>query len=540
MKRLAGLVVTLTLMLGAPAAVVAQDGVASVSAAIAPKLRFTLSQMALARMVAGDADLAAFYGGNGLQPIFLGAGGAARREALRDVIDETPRHGIPSERYRPDRLPQLAKSLQDEVAYGRQAARLLRDLSGGILTPASADPEIKRVPQRPSIPALLDRFQIAADPASILRQAAPRHPAYLALQEALAGPAGLAVPADLAKAPEAVWRPGMRGDGVVPLRDRLAAIGFRAVTDDPALYDTALSDAVAQYQRAAGLPDDGIAGPRTIGMLNGDAASGQGDRQRAILVALERMRWMAGTDLTVRHVWVNIPEFSTIIVDQGSEVFRTRSVMGRNTSDMRTPEFSEMMSHVVVNPSWNVPRSITVRDYLPKLQANRNAVAHLDVVDGSGRVLSRDAVDFSRYTAANFPFRLRQKPNGDNALGIVKFIFPNRWNIYLHDTPSKHLFGNRVRAESNGCIRIGDPVDLAQALLSRQTDDPAGMFRRALDSGRETWLKLQPPVPVHLIYFTAWPDASGRVRFFADVYGRDARVWQALQDAGVGLQRQGL
>ncbi|WP_265499503.1 L,D-transpeptidase family protein [Paracoccus beibuensis] len=540
MERLVGTVLALMLGVGLPGAVHAQDGAASVSVAASPKLRFSQSQMALAHMVADDPDLAAFYGGNGLMPIFLGAGGAGRREALLAVIADMPRHGIPSGRYMPDRLAANPESLVDEVAYGRQAARLLRDLSGGVLTPATADPEIKRVPRRPSVPALLDRFEIAADPAAVLRQAAPRHPAYLALQNALSGPAELTVPSNLPKAPEAVWRPGMRGEGVIPLRSRLAAIGFRTAFEDPTLFDAALSSAVADYQRAAGLPDDGIAGPRTIGMLNGDGASGQDDRQRAILVALERMRWMAGEGLAARHVWVNIPEFSTVIVDGGSEVFRTRSVMGRNTSDMRTPEFSEMMSHLVVNPSWNVPRSITVRDYLPKLQANRNAVGHLDVLDGSGRVVSRNAIDFSRYTAANFPFRLRQKPSGDNALGIVKFIFPNPWNIYLHDTPSKHLFANRVRAESNGCIRIGDPVDLARALLSRQTDDPAAMFQRAMESGRETWLKLQPPVPVHLVYFTAWPDASGQVRFFPDIYGRDARIWQALEVEGVGLSRQGL
>ena len=175
-----------------------------------------------------------------------------------------------------------------------------------------------------------------------------------------------------------------------------------------------------------------------------------------------------------------------------------------------------------------------MRDYLPRLQANRHALSHLDVVDGQGRVLSRDGIDFARYSAASFPFRLRQKPSDDNALGVVKFIFPNPWNIYLHDTPSKHLFANRVRADSNGCIRIGDPVDLAHALLSRQTDDPATMFQRARDREREVWLKLEPPVPVHLVYFTAWPDADGTVRLFEDIYGRDARIWQALEDQGFG------
>ena len=510
-----------------------QEALARVSVAVAPRLDFSATQMALATAVSDDPQLAAFYGGNGLRPIFLGPEGALRRQAVQAAIAQQPRHGIPAARYRPDTLG-AGEGLASEVAHARALSRLLGDLTGGVLDPGAVDPEIKRQPRRDRVADLLARFQLAADPAAVLAGAGPDHPAYRALQEALTGRADLAVPADLPRIPEGVWRAGMRDPAVAALRARLAAIGMAAPSDDAGLFDAGLADAVLTYQRAAGLPDDAVAGPRTIAALNGDGARGQDARQRAIIVALERMRWMAGEDLDRRHVWVNIPEFTTTIMEGGTELFRTRSVMGKDTPEMRTPEFSEMMANVVVNPSWNVPRSIAVRDYLPRLQANRHAVSHLDVVDGRGQVLSRDGIDFSAYTAATFPFRLRQKPSDDNALGVVKFIFPNPWNIYLHDTPSKHLFANRVRAESNGCIRIGDPVDLAHALLSRQTDDPAAMFQRARDSGRETWLRLTPAVPVHLVYFTAWPGADGRVRLFDDIYGRDARLWAALEAEGFG------
>ncbi|MEQ3642924.1 MAG: L,D-transpeptidase family protein [Paracoccus sp. (in: a-proteobacteria)] len=503
------------------------------SVAAAPRLDFTPQQMALALAVSDDADLASFYGSNGLRPIFLGPEGEARRLALRDAIRNAPRHGIPVARYQPDRLT-ATEGLAAEIAHAHALSRLLRDLTGGVLNPTRVDPEIKRQPVRTAVVSLLARFEAAADPAAVLAGAGPDHPAYLALQQALSGPADLVVPQGLPRIATGVWRPGQRAAAIADLRTRLAAIGFAADAPDATLYDDALARAVSDYQRAAGLPDDGVAGPRTIAALNGDGGTGQDARQRAILVAMERMRWMASEDLDSRHVWVNIPEFSTTIVEDGAEVFRTRSVMGKDTPEMRTPEFSEMMANVVVNPSWNVPRSIAVRDYLPRLQANRHALSHLDVVDGAGRVLARDGIDFGRYSAASFPFRLRQKPSDDNALGVVKFIFPNPWNIYLHDTPSKHLFANRVRAESNGCIRIGDPVDLARELLSRQTDDPAAMFQRARDRERETWLKLTPPVPVHLVYFTAWPGPDGRIRLFDDIYGRDARIWEALQAQGFG------
>lgn len=516
-----------------PVASGAREPLAAVSVAAAPRLDFTPQQMALALAVSDDADLASFYGSNGLRPIFLGPEGEARRLALRDAIGNAPRHGIPVARYQPDRLT-ATEGLAAEIAHAHALSRLLRDLTGGVLNPTRVDPEIKRQPVRTAVVPLLARFEAAADPAAVLAGAGPDHPAYLALQQALSGPADLVVPQGLPRIATGVWRPGQRAAAIADLRTRLAAVGFAADAPDATLYDDALARAVSDYQRAAGLPDDGVAGPRTIAALNGDGGTGQDARQRAILVAMERMRWMASEDLDSRHVWVNIPEFSTTIVEDGAEVFRTRSVMGKDTPEMRTPEFSEMMANVVVNPSWNVPRSIAVRDYLPRLQANRHALSHLDVVDGAGRVLARDGIDFGRYSAASFPFRLRQKPSDDNALGVVKFIFPNPWNIYLHDTPSKHLFANRVRADSNGCIRIGDPVDLARALLSRQTDDPAAMFQRARDRERETWLKLTPPVPVHLVYFTAWPGPDGRIRLFDDIYGRDARIWEALQAQGFG------
>ncbi|WP_240768976.1 L,D-transpeptidase family protein [Paracoccus liaowanqingii] len=512
----------------------AQESAGSLGVAAAPRLHFSPEQMALALAVANDPDLAAFYGGNGLQPVFLGAEGAARREALRAAVRQMPDHGIPADRYPLPSATAPAEGLGAELAHARQAAQLLRDLTGGVLTPARVDPEIKRPPGPSQVPVLLAAFLAAPDPTAVLEGPAPDFPEYRALQAALQGGADLRVPADLPRIPEGLWRPGSTGAGVAALRANLASIGFAAPVGEPDRYDSALAEAVARYQRAAGLPDDGIAGPRTIARLNGADALGPDARQRAITVALERLRWMASEDLSARHVWVNIPEFSTTLRQGGAEVFRTRSVMGKDTPEMRTPEFSDVMINVVVNPSWNVPRSITVRDYLPKLQANRHAVSHLDVLDGSGRVLARDGIDFAQYSAATFPFRLRQKPSDDNALGIVKFIFPNRWNIYLHDTPSKHLFGNRVRADSNGCIRIGDPVDLAHALLSEQTDDPAAVFARALDSGRETWLTLRPGVPVHLVYFTAWPGPDGQIRLFDDIYARDARIWAALEAEGFG------
>ncbi|WP_295046185.1 L,D-transpeptidase family protein [uncultured Paracoccus sp.] len=509
-----------------------QPGLApALGVAVAPRLDFSAQDMELAQLAASVPELAAFYGSQGLKPIFLGERAAELRNALIQAVATAPRHGMPAGRYATDSLAPDAADVRAEIAQARILVRYMRDMTGGMIRPASVDPLIKREVRRPPIDRLIRDFIQAPDPARFLLDLQPRHPAYLALQRALGADQGLAVPAHLPRVPQGLWRQGARDAAIPFLRARLDAMGFRASAADPQVYDAALADAVARFQAAAGLPPDGVAGPKTVGHLNGDVP--RDARHRAIVVALERMRWMGSEDLDARHVWVNIPEYTARIVDGGAEVFRTRVVVGGTDHDRQTPEFSDQIEYVVVNPRWNVPRSITVKEYLPKLQANRNAVSHLDVVDGNGNVIARDRIDFGRYTAATFPYRMRQKPSDDNALGLVKFIFPNPWNIYLHDTPTKHLFGQAMRAHSHGCIRIGDPFDLAYALLSRQTDDPQAMFHRSLDRGKEAWLKLTPAVPVHLVYFTAFPDQDGTIRRFEDVYGRDAPLWDAIQKAGL-------
>jgi murein L,D-transpeptidase YcbB/YkuD len=249
---------------------------------------------------------------------------------------------------------------------------------------------------------------------------------------------------------------------------------------------------------------------------------------------MERERWMDGA-LGARHVWVNIPDFTAAIVDHGRVTFSTRSVVGKDHADQRTPEFSDEIEYMVVNPSWSVPRSITTKEYLPLLQRNPNAAGHLKIVDRAGNVVSRASINFGRYTAKTFPYSMRQAPSDSNALGKVKFMFPNPYSIYLHDTPQKALFANDVRAYSHGCIRLNDPIDFAHRILAPQSDDPDGLFASYLKTGAEAGLRLAEPVPVHLVYFTAYPSPRGRMTYRRDVYGRDAAIFRALTEAGVVL-----
>ncbi|MGV6802884.1 MAG: L,D-transpeptidase family protein, partial [Ruegeria sp.] len=329
--------------------------------------------------------------------------------------------------------------------------------------------------------------------------------------------------------PAGKYESGDTGLGVVKLRNRLVAMGYLKPTASP-IYDDNLVSAVRAFQRSHGLEPDGVAGQGTIAEINRSPS----DRLKAVMVAMERERWLP-RERGARHILVNQADFSAKIVDDGTVTFETRAVIGKNTSDRRSPEFSDLMEHMVINPSWHVPRSIITKEYLPKLRANPNAVRHLEITDRRGRQVNRGAVDFNQFTASSFPFAMRQPPGQSNALGLVKFMFPNKHNIYLHDTPQKSLFKREVRAFSHGCIRLAQPFDFAYALLSLQEDDPEGYFHKVLNTGRETKVVLKKPVPIHLTYRTAYIGSQGEVEYRRDVYGRDLKIWEALQKAGVVL-----
>jgi murein L,D-transpeptidase YcbB/YkuD len=328
-------------------------------------------------------------------------------------------------------------------------------------------------------------------------------------------------------------KPGQSGNSVVILRNRLQAMGFLKRSSSQT-YDAAMQSAMQQFQLTRGLNPDGVAGPGTMVEINRPIES----HLQAVMVAMERERWM-NRPRGKRHIWVNLTDFSAVIMDNDKETFRTRSVIGKNQSDRRSPEFSDVMEFMVINPSWYVPRSITTKEYLPLMQKNRNAVSHLQVIDSKGRSVSRSSVNFASYSAKTFPFSLKQPPSRGNALGLVKFMFPNRHNIYLHDTPAKNLFSREVRAYSHGCIRLHQPFDFAYALLAKQTNDPEGFFQAKLKTGAEARVNLNEPVPVHIVYRTAYVTAKGNVNFRRDIYGRDAKIFSALVKAGVQLRSVG-
>jgi len=325
-------------------------------------------------------------------------------------------------------------------------------------------------------------------------------------------------------------KPGQAGNSVVALRNRLVAMGFLGRSSATS-YDQKMVNAVKQFQSAHGLSADGVAGPGTLSQVN----QSMEQRLTSVVVAMERERWI-NRPLGKRHVWVNLTDFSASIMDGGRVTFQTRSVIGAQDKDRRSPEFSDVMEFMVINPSWYVPRSITTKEYLPLLQKNRNAVSHLEIRDNKGRAVKRSNIDFNKFNEKTFPYSMRQPPSRGNALGLVKFMFPNKYNIYLHDTPAKKLFSREVRAFSHGCIRLNDPFDFAYALLAKQSNDPVGFFQAKLKTNKEARVNLREPVPVHIVYRTAFVNAGGRLNFRRDIYGRDAKIWKALKREGVALR----
>ncbi|MBL4767924.1 MAG: L,D-transpeptidase family protein, partial [Rhodobacteraceae bacterium] len=456
--------------------------------------------------------------------------------ALMRALAGAETHGLPAHRYDAAGLMQQMRDVRTtrdlgmvEVALSQALVTYARDIQSGVLVPSKIDSGlVRKVKYTDRAEYLVAISQ--GNPNIFMNGLAPQNREYTGLMkeklrlERLVANGGWG-----AKVPSGKFKPGQTGKSVVKMRNRLISMGYMP-NSATQTYDSDIQKAVQKFQLEHGLEADGVAGKITVDEIN---VSAQG-RLKSVIVAMERERWLA-RDRGTRHILVNQTDFSAAIIDDDKVTFRTRSVIGKNVSDRRSPEFSDTMEHMVINPSWYVPRSIVTKEYLPQLRRNPNAVRHLIITDGAGRQINRDNVDFTQYSARNFPFDMRQPPSKRNALGLVKFIFPNKYNIYLHDTPQKHLFARESRAFSHGCIRLAQPFEFAYTLLAKQTDNPKEYFHSVLRTGQETKVKLDQPIPVHLIYRTAITMPRGGTEYRRDVYGRDAKIWSALAAAGVVL-----
>ncbi len=325
-------------------------------------------------------------------------------------------------------------------------------------------------------------------------------------------------------------QPGERNARVLILRHRLQNGGdldAKTVTESPDLLDEHVMAAVRSFQARHGLKVDGLVGVQTLAQLNVPIQK----RIRQIKLNLERWRWLPD-ELGQAYIWVNTADFSLGAVVDNQTRLRMKVVVGQPAR--RTPVFSAPLTYLVINPTWTVPPTIAIEDMLPEAVKDPTYFSRRNISvyhgwDENAPALDPIQVDWAAYGKDRFPFRLVQQPGPDNALGLIKFMFPNKFDVYLHDTPNRSLFGRVQRDLSSGCIRVENVIDLAAHLLQDTAGWSGKRIKDTIRTGKTTVVHLTHPMPLHLLYMTAWVDENDILQFRRDIYGRDATLDTALK-----------
>jgi murein L,D-transpeptidase YcbB/YkuD len=464
-------------------------------------------------------DLFCFYDRRGFAPVWSEGGTPGPRAgellaALASAADD----GLRPEDYRVEALAHRVAAARSRPEAGEMADLdlLLSDafltfaahLRNGKVNPEAIYRDCKVSRDDGDLAAALEEAVTTGGVRTTLAGLAPPQRGYELLRQALGRYRRIAGQGGSQLVPAGpTLRAGDQGERVAALRARLdeaaeADAGEPVpATESPDLFDASLEGAVRGFQRRHGLEEDGAAGPATLAELNQRAE----DHVWQIRVNLERWRWLP-RDLGQRYVLVNIAGFRLEAVEDGQTALAMRIIVGKPYT--RTPMFSSAINAVVLNPSWYVPQSIAVNEIFPTARKDPS-------------YLSRGGYEVTGS-------RIRQKPGPQNALGQIKFVFPSRFGVYLHDTPSRTLFGRTIRTFSHGCIRIEKPFDLAVWALREDPRWTPEAIRAAIDAGEERSVRLPRTIPVHVAYWTAWVDDRGTLQLGRDVYGRDADLARLL------------
>ena len=480
-------------------------------------------------------DTQTFYTARSHAPVWVTSRGLSKRAAAaREVIRSAAAHGLEPEQSDEQHLTQAEQALAraDEDDRPRRLAeydirlttamlRVGRDVALGRTAPAQVDRRWKARRQSPDFPGALARA-VDGDLDSWLSTLAPAHAEYGELQKGLAQLEAQEERGGWPVVPATTFKIGETNPAVRQLRQRLAASGDLDVAQaqQESVYDDALKEAVRKFQERHGLTPDGLAGRPTIAAMNVPLQ----ERVRQLRLNLDRWRWMPD-DLGDRHLFVNIPSFDLRVREQRTDVLSMRVVVGKPGNE--TPIFSGEMETVVFSPYWNIPDTIVEGETAPAIARDpdyirRNNLEILRITRSGAQRLDPDDVNWDNPEELR-QLAFRQRPGPGNALGHVKFLFPNPYSVYLHDTPADRLFSRQGRAFSHGCVRVEEPKALAEYVLRNDPAWTSEKIDRAMHSGDEQHVRLPAKLPVHIAYFTAWPDGSGGVRFHPDIYRLDIR-----------------
>jgi murein L,D-transpeptidase YcbB/YkuD len=497
----------------------------------------------------GDlAALAGFYGERNAPLWTSAAGFTPRAERAIAEIRKADDWGLEAKAFA---LPQLDadrspdKLAAAEVKLGLAALKYARFASGGRIDPGKLSRFIDHRPTLADPKAVLAALASGDASDEVLTSFHPKHPQFRALQKALVAARAPQKAEEPAAAPPKVQLPdgpalkaGMRHEHVALLRKRLEVAGEAGSEDR---YDNALATAVRVFQRENGLEATGTINAKTRAALNGVHAAEKKPSREAetgrIVLSMERWRWMP-KDLGAFHVWDNVPEFMVRVIRGETPVHMEKIIVGKTNTP--TPNFSANMQFIIFHPEWGVPDSIKVKEILPYLKRPANEFSffggggadtrilqrHNLRVSMNGRPVDASQVDWQSVDVRQFQFI--QPAGGQNVLGVVKFRFPNRHDVYMHDTPQRELFAQKTRTFSHGCMRVHNPQKLAEVLLGEDRGMSPQEVARLIASPQTTDITLKKQFPVHVTYMTAVVDDSGKLQTFPDVYGHDNRLQLAL------------
>jgi murein L,D-transpeptidase YcbB/YkuD len=475
-----------------------------------------------------------------------------RTKAWIDVLKSARAEGLDPERYWPPRL----QALFDRVDAGEEGAaaklevfltaytlRYLREVSSGRIDPREED--IPWYTQRESLPLMAVLTEMSRTGASGIRRLAaelpPPHRQYRDLRRALRRYREIEEAGGWLPVPGGeVLEPGERAPParIRRLEERLAAEGFvpprrESTARDSAALSGDLSRILGRFQALRGAEDDGVLGPRTLRELNVSVD----ERIRLIELNMERWRWMPRS-LETKYILVNTAAFLLEGWNHGRRELEMKVIAGK--TEWPTPAFSDRITAVIFNPEWNVPESIATREIAPEMLEDGDYVEenNMVVIDPeTDDVIDPDDVDWEEAAAGHLKVRIRQRSGPGNPLGRVKFLFPNTFSVYLHDTPEKSLFDRTNRALSHGCIRVGRSLDLAFFVLESSPEWPRERIENAFAGDDRTQVNPEDGVPVYILYWTAFVNDAGEIEFRRDRYGIDAELANRLPAAGGGNAR---